>query len=177
MEIDASLIRFPIAALRSDAEFMRRGAASSNGLMRLLKAVHATLLRTQKIITISGVEAQGAGTVEIAYPETANATNVFFETRDMGMVLNVKPFVSENQIRMQVDLQATDLAGWTEPGDGRRLPVFHSQNWTGNLIVESGGTVVVGGNMAPGPNQDAVEVFVLRAELSGPNGAPVTPDK
>ena len=134
------------------------------------------LLSAPRVTTINGVNAVIEVVTEIIYPTEFDITDVDigdgsnnfvppsvepggFETRDVGVILNVTPTVNADNYTINLVLlpEIAELVDWLQygstfsvPGGDEFLinipqPVFESRNITTSMIVWDGHTVVMGG--------------------------------
>ena len=135
------------------------------------------VLSAPRVTTISGVNAQIQVVEELIYPtefeeqETSiddvvvsaglGATVDFtgfssppipgsFETRELGVILNVTPTVDNDGYTINLTMQpeVSELLGWIDygvVGAPIRLPIFGSRNVTTSIVIWDGQTVVMGG--------------------------------
>ena len=130
------------------------------------------------VATLNNVNAQVEGVVEIMYQTERvvdhNPSNgvteisVAFETRETGMILNVTPSVSSDNrtINLTVIPEYCREMGWKKEAqslDDPSSPLFHSQNLTTTVIVDSGETVVLGGG--PDTESKGYSYWYFSAEI------------
>lgn len=136
---------------------------------------HADLLSAPKVTCRSGVNAQIQVVREIIYPtefEVSQPTIIeggiatpptvtpgSFETREVGVLLNVTPTVAQDGYTIDLVMQpeVSELADWIQYGSSITMangavytynipqPVFASRNVSTTIVIWDGETVVMGG--------------------------------
>ena len=162
-----------------------------------------TLLAAPQVVTQSGQPATVKGCTEYIYPTEftlieSNNTNSYtssvipaaepgsFETREVGVILEVLPEVSRNGSFINLTLcpELVDPPIWEEYGfiikDGNGQdqqihmpqPFFHSHSLQSNIILENGHTILLGGGMPSSDRKSIVYIFIT-ARLLGTKGQPL----
>ncbi len=123
------------------------------------------LLSAPRVTTRSGVNAQIQVVEEIIYPteyeeqsvesqiDTSMRTPIpsAFETREVGVILNVTPTVGPDGYTIDLTLvpEVAELAGWIDYGPPGRFPIlqpiFASRNVTSTIVLWDNQTIVMGG--------------------------------
>ncbi len=149
-------------------------------LHALLQGGNSNLLSAPQITTINGQRAQIEVVTEIIYPTEYDVTPATvsqfgvtpaivvpasYETRDVGIILDVTPNVGSDKktINLTIIPEVSALVGWLDYGvpsqnrvdsNGNDIslaavpilqPVFQSRNVTTSVIVNDGETVILGG--------------------------------
>ncbi len=123
------------------------------------------LLSAPRVTTRSGVNAQIQVVEEIIYPteweeqsveseiDTSFRTPIpsTFETREVGVILNVTPTVGPDGYTIDLTLvpEVAELSGWIDYGPADRFPIlqpiFASRNVTASIVLWDNQTIVMGG--------------------------------
>lgn len=130
------------------------------------------LLSSPRITTKSGMNAEIKIVKELSYPTefsrdvdtssgdndrtTVVTTPTAFETRDVGVILNVTPVVGPDGVTIDLTMipQVVELSEWVNYGgynpetgrtDNMPQPVFHSRHIATSISIWDGQTVVMGG--------------------------------
>lgn len=137
---------------------------------RLLRAGKARVLNHQAVATLSGINAVLETVDEVIYPTQFDGTDeeygwmtgpgpfmvpTAFETREVGVILNVTPTVSSDRMTISLQLlpESCQLASWQplgqHPPPGKphhqavlRMPTFRSVNLTTGLLTRDDGELV-----------------------------------
>lgn len=114
-------------------------------IIRALKSTDdSTTLANPRIATIDGKEAviNMGQEVPILKSEKDDdgqtSTNISF--RDVGTVLKITPRINNNQIRMNIKPEVSEVDHW----EGS-YPVINTKKVETNIIVKNGETIVIGG--------------------------------
>ena len=135
VEIDFSFIGVNSNEVLRSEVFQKTGSLDSAEVMRLFKEGKASLISMNKIVTLSGVNAQVECVHEIIYPTEfeiessalggSNRANSVsdrtvipgaFETREIGTILNVTPTIAPNRKHINLALipEKAEITGWID---------------------------------------------------------------
>ena len=140
------------------------------------------LLSAPRVTTRSGVNAQIQVVEEIRYPTEYEEQSVesqidtgfrapiptAFETREVGVILNVTPTVGPDGYTIDLTLvpEVAELAGWIDYGPPDRYPIlqpiFSSRNVTTSIVLWDNQTIAMGGMI-----RDQVTRFEDKVPLLG----------
>jgi len=140
------------------------------------------LLSAPRVTTRSGVNAQIQVVEEIRYPTEYEEQSVesqidtgfrapiptAFETREVGVILNVTPTVGPDGYTIDLTLvpEVAELSGWIDYGPPGRYPilqpVFSSRNVTTSIVLWDNQTIAMGGMI-----RDQVTRFEDKVPLLG----------
>jgi len=189
VEIDFTLIGLSSNDVVQSEVFKKTGSLDSAEVMRLFHAGRGKLECLNKVVTLSGVNAQVEAVHEIIYPtefeveRTKNpepiTTPGAFETRETGTILNVTPTIAPGAktINLAIIPEKAELTGWinynqggaeesddpaTEDLHAASQPVFRSFNVTTSLVVLPGVPVVVGGGPHPTSGKQMYAIVTAR---------------
>ncbi|MBU4460106.1 MAG: hypothetical protein KJ579_06020 [Verrucomicrobia bacterium] len=198
VEIDVSFAAFDLKSIEEVARKSGRAAASDAEIKSLWREGKGRLVGTSKIVTRSGVNAQSKGVDEVLYPTefgSSQDTNGVvtaadplpgsFETREIGIILNVTPTVGPDDHTIDLTLVPElcgllfqdDVGFEKTQRDGKKTsiqfyqPRFHSHNLTTSIVLWDGETLVTGAM----PNSGVTEITYgfVTARLLDPSGRPV----
>lgn len=201
-EIDGSYLAFPSKDIEAAARREMRAAPSADEIKALWRKGEGRLLTTAKVITRSGVNAIVRGVTEILYPTEFERCAVAddspgsyhpalppgaFETREVGVLLNVTPIVWPDGHTMSLTLEpeTVEPPGWDDWGpaktlsDGKetsvstRVPRFRSRSVKTTVILWDGETAVLGGYPSD-EGKETVYLF-LSVRLVDFDGRPIHP--
>jgi len=131
-----------------------------NGVNAIIEVVNELIYPTEFDVTQNDIQVQGGGTDNAGAPVFIPPTVIpgGFETRQVGVILNVTPTVSPDNYTINLTMlpEIAELVDWIQYGTqvpiGDQVfvvnmpqPVFASRNVTTSMIVWDGHTVVMGG--------------------------------
>ncbi len=131
-----------------------------NGVNAIIEVVEEIIYPTEFDVTENDIEIQGGGGEDNDQPVFVPPTVIpgGFETREVGVILNVTPTVSADNYTINLVMlpEIAELVDWIQYGTqvpiGDQVfivnmpqPVFASRNITTSMIVWDGHTVVMGG--------------------------------
>lgn len=186
VEIDFTLVEFSMDEIRTTESFKAKGSPSAEDALALLRAGKGDILGLSKIVTLSGVNAQTEGVEEFIYPtefedieeelfeepeedgpiRPPGVVPGAFETREIGVILNVTPTLSPRSdiINLALIPERAEFLGWipysetklAQPKEAapgmdmlhppalKSQPIFRSINFTTSIAVLDGETEVIG---------------------------------
>jgi hypothetical protein len=194
--IDYAWIDLPLADIEAATRASAAIVLSDVDILALWKAGKGRLANAGRLVTRSGVNAQNQCVHEILYAtdydEAASpATNAVpreqhllipgsWETRQAGFILNVTPTVGPEGERIDMTLvpEHTELVRWSvdaspQPGTAVPQPLFHTQQVTTSLMLQTGHTTAFGGWTSPDGSQ--LSYLVLRATVVDAEMKPARP--
>jgi len=126
------------------------------------------------VITKNGSPAELKITKEVPYPsqtQSATSTNISFEKRDIGVILEATPTVKADKETISLLLKPkVVLAEWATESQGEtKYPVFHSHEAIIPVAIKDGQTVVMGG-VRPADKQDKNFLVLLTASRVDSSG-------
>lgn len=200
VELDAAFIAFDLADIEAAARKNVSATPTREQVAELWKAGKGRLLGSQKFVTRSGVNANSAGANEQIYasefvdsagtngaPTRPTLSPASFETREVGMIVNVTPTISPDGRSMDLVISPEfsegeawdDVATTLSRGENDeenlivRVPRFHTAKLTTTLTLDDGTTMIQGG-MSSRDGQSLI-YFFLTPRIIGTDGKPVHP--
>lgn len=201
VEVEVKFVAFTKSHVDALMQNESGGCVSVEALQGLIKDGKARILFAPRLITKSGANAEVKAVTECIYPtlfeaaelpvSATNAPSRFeksivvpaeFETRDIGVILNVTPMVAPNGNDIDLILlpQIVYEPVWKDYGStymdasGRQQqvkmeqPLFSTHCITAALTVENGSTVLAGGGMnIKNDDKEVVYVFVTARTVNG----------
>ena len=101
------------------------------------------IVSSPKIMTLDNKEAHIEQGLEIGYvvPATGTSTVSTVQFKDAKLILRVTPHITlDDRISMKIDIEKKDVAGYIQ-----NIPTLATKKATTELLVDDGGTLVIGG--------------------------------
>ena len=185
MEIQMSLVAFPVETITGHLEFRRLGSLPGGTVVEMFAGGKGEVLVSQRMQSISGLNVQVEDVREVIYPTEFELEEVepengeprievvpgAFETRETGKILNATAtLLHSGEVNVALIPELCSLDGWLDYEGGGQTnapsaigqPVFESINFTSSVRVRFGKPAVVFGTTHPKTGDMVYGILVVR---------------